>query len=155
MAARAGIAPVMLGTSAVTLAYASAFLPGGVPRWGAWAMVLGIALLFVGLMILGASRRGRSLGVLVWPLAFTFVVLVGCFGAVLLFPPAEAPGAKLWLGLPARTALILYGVGALPALILPLAYARTFRAMTLDSADIERIRAARRAAGPAAPGSES
>ena len=155
MAARAGIAPVMLGTSAVTLAYASAFLPGGAPRWGAWAMVLGIALLFVGLMILGASRRGRPLGVLVWPLAFTFVVLVGCFGAALLLPPAAGPGAKLWLGLPVGTGLILYGVGALPALVLPFVYAATFRGTTLDRADIERIRAARRAAEPDAPGDGS
>jgi len=145
MAARAGMAPVLLGTSAVAVAYASAFLPGGAPGWGAWAMVLGIASLSVGLMMLGASRQGRPLGVLVWPLAFTFVALVGCFGVALALPATEVAGARLWGGLPARTALILYGIGALPALVLPLVYARTFRTMTLDSADIERIRAARRA----------
>lgn len=155
MANRAGMAPVVVGTCAVAVAYASAFLPGGAPAWGAWAMVLGIALLSVGLMLLGASRRGRRLGVLVWPLAFTFVVLVGCFGIALALPPTEAPGARLWGGLPGRVALILYGVGVLPALVLPLIYARTFRSVTLDSADIERIRAARRAAESASPAGES
>jgi hypothetical protein len=38
---------------------------------------------------------------------------------------------------------VLYGVGLLPVLVLPLAYAFTFREMTLDAADLERIRAAR------------
>lgn len=154
MAARIGMAAVGLGTTAVACAYASAFLPGGAPAWGAWSMVLGIALLSVGLMTMGASRKGRSLGVLVWPLAFTFVVIVVSLGFALILPATEAPGARLWGGLPARAALILYGIGVLPAVVLPFAYAWTFRAMTLDSADIERIRAARRAAESAAPGGD-
>ena len=155
MAAPAGITPVVIGTSAVAVAYASAFLPGGAPLWGAGAMVLGIALLSVGLMMLGASRRGRPLGALVWPLAFTFVVLMVGLGASLMLPASEGPGMRLWGGLPPRVALILYGVGVLPAFVLPLAYARTFRAMTLDSTDIERIRAARRDAESALPAPES
>lgn len=155
MPARAGMVPVTVGTAAVAVAYASAFLPGDAPLWAAWVMIVGIALLLVGLMALGAARPGRSLGSLVWPLGFTFVVLVACFGLALGLPATEAPGARLWGGLPIRAALVLYGVGLLPALVLPFVYARTFSAMTLDSADIERIRAARKATELPTPGGEA
>jgi hypothetical protein len=127
------------------VAYAAAFLPGGTPSWAPWSMVLGIALLCTGCIALGAARPGRRLGPMVWALGFTFVVLVGCFGAALALPASEGPGSHLWLGLPIRAALVLYGVGWLPALVLPVVYARGFRELTLDQSDIERIRAARRA----------
>ena len=143
MAARAGLAALVLGTLAAAAAYLSAFLPGAPPLWGALAMVLGIALMSVGSMALGAARSGRPLGRLVWVLAITFLILVLCFGAALLLPRSGDGTAGLWAGLPRRAALVLYGIGVLPALILPLAYALTFRERTLDAADIERIRAAR------------
>jgi|SRR5687768_8253386 len=140
MAAPAGLASVVLGTLAVAAAYLSAFLPGDPPLWGALAMVLGIALTSVGCMALGVARAGRPLGRLGWALAATFAILVLCFGLALLLP---RDGAGLWAGLPRRAALVLYGIGVLPALFLPLAYALTFRERTLDAGDIERIRAAR------------
>lgn len=142
MAARGGLKAVVLGTLAVAAAYASAFVPGGAPRWAAWAMGIGIGLLSVGLLALGAARPGRRLGVLWLPLALTFVILVGGFGLALALPAEEGPATRLWLGLPVRAAIILYGIGILPMLVLPLAYALSFRRMTLDAADIERIRAA-------------
>jgi len=148
MAARAGLAALVLGTLAAGAAYLSAFLPGDPPLWGALAMVLGIALMSVGSMVLGAARSGRPLGRLVWALAITFLILVLCFGLALVLPRGGDPGGALWAGLPRRAALVLYGVGILPALYLPLAYALTFRERTLDADDIERIRAAR--SGPAA-----
>jgi hypothetical protein len=46
----------------------------------------------------------------------------------------------LWLGLPAATAIVVYGVGILPVLVLPLVYAWTFDDRTLSSEDIERIK---------------
>ena len=145
MAARRGLTPVIAGTVAVAVAYGSAFLPGGAPRWAPWFMVAGIALTCVGSMALGAARPGRRLGPMAWALAFAFIVLIGGFGAALLLPASEGPGSRLLLGLPLRAALVIYGVGWLPALLLPVVYARTFRHFTLDETDLERIRAARRA----------
>jgi hypothetical protein len=141
MAARSGLTAVVVGTLAAAAAYASAFLPGGSPRWAPWAMQIGIALLSVGLMALGAARPGRRLGVLWVPLIFTFVVLVVGFGLALALPGDEGTPTRLWGGLPARAAIILYGIGILPMLVLPLAYALTFRQMTLTAEDVERIRA--------------
>ena len=144
MTTRGRLAPVVAGTLAAAAAYGSAFLPGGAPWWAPWAMVAGIALQSVGFMALGAARPGSGLGALWFPLGFTFVVLVLGFGLALALPGGEGPLTPLWAGLPARAALVIYGVGCLPALVLPLAYALSFRRMTLDAAAIERIRAARR-----------
>jgi preprotein translocase subunit SecG len=148
MAARAGLAALVLGTLLAAAAYGSAFLPGEPPLWGALAMVLGIALMSVGSMALGAARSGRPLGRLTWALAATFLILVLCFGLALVLPRKGDDGVSLWAGLPRRAALVLYGVGILPALFLPLAYALTFRERTLDAGDIERIRAARPGQAP-------
>jgi len=143
MITRAGMATVGLGTALVAAAYGSAFLPGGAPRWAAWFMIVGIALLSVGLMFLGAARRGRPLGLLLSALAFTFVVLVAGFGFALVLPATGPAGVRLWGGLPIRAAVVLYGIGLLPGLVLPLVYARTFATLTLDQEDVDRIRAAR------------
>lgn len=147
MAPRRGLSLVIAGTVAVAAAYASAFLPGGAPGWGPWSMVIGIALICTGAMALGAARPGRRLGAMVWALAFVFAVLVGCFGFALAMPATEAPGTPLLLGLPVRAAVVIYGIGWLPAVVLPVVYARTFRLLTLDESDIERIREARRQSG--------
>ncbi len=55
--------------------------------------------------------------------------------------PAEGAGARLLLGLPLRAALVLYGVGLLPIVVLPFAYAVTFDDMTLSEEDLARVRA--------------
>ena len=149
MPARQGLVPVIVGTLAVAAAYGSAFLSGGAPRWAPWSMVVGIALMCTGSMALGAARPGRRLGPMIWSLIFAFVVLVGCFGYALAMPAAEGPGSRLLLGLPVRAAVVIYGVGLLPALVLPAVYARTFRLLTLDESDIERIREARGQREPA------
>ena len=152
MPKRPGVALVMAGTMAIAAAYASVFVAGGSPSWASWAMVAGIALLCVGFMALGAARPGRGLGPLVFPLGFTFVVLVAGFGAALALPAGGDDAARLWGGLPVRAALVIYGVGLLPVLVLPLGYALTFRELTLDAADLERIRAARNSRDDNRPG---
>ena len=138
--------------------YAGAFRAGGAMAWAAWAMAIGIALLMVGLMALGAARgagaTGRTRGMAL-PLAFTFVVLVTCFGCGLALTPGEAVGGARFLGLPLRAAIVLYGIGVLPLLVLPFAYARSFDAQVLREDDLERIAAAvaaRRAGTTPAPG---
>lgn len=142
MTRRFTLLAIVLALSAIGAAYLSAFLPGGVPGWAAWVMAIGIAALMTATMALGAARRGR-LGRLRLPLAATFLILAAGFGAALYLPPLDAAApAVLWLGLPPGAAIILYGIGILPLLVVPVAYALTFDESTLSAADLETLRAA-------------
>jgi hypothetical protein len=160
MAKRLALAVLVLSTLAIAAAYASSFLPGGAPPWAAWVMALGTSAIMVASMALGAARRG-SVGRLGLPFAGVFLILAGGFAAVMLLP-AEAPDAPLYFGLPLRAAIVLLGVGLLPLLFLPLAYALTFEEMTLSEEDLERVRRAARELGaaraaspvPVSPGAE-
>lgn len=142
MAKRSSLAALVLSTLAIAVAYGSAFLPGDPPAWGAWLMALGTATMMVASMALGAVRAGGA-GRLKIPFALTFVILAGGFAAAMLLP-AEAAGAPLYFGLPLRAAVVLIGVGLLPLMVLPLAYALTFDEMTLSDEDLERVRMAAR-----------
>jgi hypothetical protein len=94
-------------------------------------------------MTLGSAREGRGVGRLLLPFAFVWLILAGGFTAALLLPP-EGATPRLFAGLPLGAAIIIYGVGLLPVLALPLAYALTFDDLTLSDADLERVRAARK-----------
>lgn len=135
---------------AIGAAYASAFLPGGAPEWAAWVMAIGTAALLVAIMALGAVRHGR-LGRLWLPFAFVFLVLAGGFCLILALPAADPLDPALWLGLPPRAAVVLYGIGLLPLLVVPIAYALTFDDMTLTEHDLERVRSAMAGRGEPAP----
>jgi hypothetical protein len=148
MARPSALFALLAGTLAIAAAYGSAFLPGDPPAWSPWAMGIGTAVVMVASMALGAARRG-GIGRLKLPFAFTFLVLAGGFCAVLALPP-EAPGAPLFLGLPLRAAIVLLGIGLLPLLVLPVAYALTFDEMTLSEEDLEKVRRAARELRPAA-----
>jgi hypothetical protein len=137
MTQQRAIVATVLSTGSIAVAYGSAFVPGGT-RWGVWCMVLGLATMVVSLMALGAVRRGGGLGRLRLPLAFTFLVIVAGFAAALLLPD-EGAAARLLLGLPVRAALVLYGVGLLPLVVLPLAYALTFDDLTLREEDLAKV----------------
>ncbi len=143
MAKRLALAAVLAGTLMIAAAYGSAFLPGGAPGWAAWSMGFGTAVVMVASMALGAARDGR-IGRLKVPFAMTFLIVAGGFAAVLAMPATEAPGAALVHGLPVRAAIVLLGIGLLPLVVLPIAYALTFEEMTLSDADLERIRRAAR-----------
>ena len=52
-------------------------------------------------------------------------------------PPAGEP---IWLGLPRRAAILIYGIGLLPVFLLPIAYAMTFDRVTLSDADLASFR---------------
>jgi len=136
---------IALGAVLVAAAYGSAFLPGGAPPAAPWLMVGGIALGFVGFMVLGARRHGARLGRLRWVFAGVFALLVLCFSGALLLPASEGPASTLILGLPPRAALVVLGVGVLPALVLPVAYALTFDTQTLRAGDLESIQEAAKA----------
>lgn len=139
MARRLAVAALFTGTLLIGAAYASAFADGGAPPWGAWCMALGVAVMMVAAMLLGAARPGVRLGGLWAVFALTFALIAGCFAAALLLPPDTAASA-LVLGLPRRAAILLYGVGLLPIFLLPVAYAVTFDRVTLSEADLARVR---------------
>lgn len=135
---------ISLAITAIAVAYATAFLPGGAPTWAAWVVGWGTMTLIAALIWLGARRPDGSHRILRGPLVLTWLILVLSLGLVLALP-AEADGASaLVLGLPRRAALVLYGLGLLPALVLPLTYLRTFDHLTLRPDDLARIRALRR-----------
>jgi len=120
--------------------YASAFTRGGAPPWAPWLLATGIPAAICAIMALGAARSEKGLGPPKLPILFAFVVLAGGFCLALALPPSEAKGAALFLGLPLRAAIVVYGVGLLPIVVLPIAYATTFETQTLSEGDIARVR---------------
>ena len=140
---RGAVAAIAVAATAIAAAYASVPLTGGTPAWAPWLFVGGIDLLLLALMVLGVARPGRGIGRLVIPFALTGAILAVGFGALLVLPPADPADPTLWLGLPPRAAVVLYVIGFLPVLVLPLAYALTFDELTLSEADLARARAAR------------
>lgn len=129
------------GISAIAIGYAAAFRRGGAPSWAPWLLALGIPISLGAIMILGAARGKKGIGPLKLPFFFVVAVLAIGFCAALALPATESPLSKLWLGLPARAAVVIYGIGLLPIVVLPVAYALTFETQTLSAEDLERVRA--------------
>lgn len=138
---RAALVALFLGLSAIGSGYAAAFSRGGTPAWAAWLLALGIPVALGAIMVLGAARGRSGIGPLKFPFVFVIAVLVIGFGAALALPATEGPLSTLWLGLPMRAAIVIYGVGLLPVIVLPVAYALTFETQTLNAEDVERVRA--------------
>jgi hypothetical protein len=136
----AALLALLVGVLAIAIGYAAAFLRGGAPAWAPWLLALGIPTTLGAIMILGAARGRAGIGPLKYPFAFVIVVLAVGFCAALALPATESPLSRLWLGLPARAAIVVYGIGLLPIIVLPVAYALTFEAQTLSAEDVERVR---------------
>jgi hypothetical protein len=130
---------IFVSALAVMVAYLSAFLPGGSPTWAAWLFMAGTSVMMVATMALGAARNG-SIGKLWIPFALVLVILFAGFGTVLALPPADPSDPTLWLGLPPRAAIVLFGIGFLPLFLVPVSYAWTFSEQTLAPGDLDRIR---------------
>ena len=126
----------------VAIAYAAMFVTATPPTWAAVSLAIGANGVIMSLMALGAVRRGTIPRSLVWTFIGLFVLCAGCFVVALLLPAQEGAGGPLFLGLPIRTAIVLYGVGVVPIAILPFAYAFTFESSTLNDEDLVRVRAA-------------
>jgi hypothetical protein len=141
---RAALIALFVAITAIAAGYAAAFSKSGTPSWAPWLLAAGIPVALGAIMILGAARGREGIGALKVPFAFVVIVLIIGFGAALALPATEGPLSKLWLGLPARAAIVIYGVGLLPIIVLPVAYALTFETQTLSAEDVERIRAVRR-----------
>jgi hypothetical protein len=139
------LAALVAGILAIASGYGAAFLPGGTPAWAPWLLALGIPIALGAIMILGAARGRMGIGPLKYPFAFVVATLAVGFGAALALPATEGPLSQLWLGLPARAAIVIYGIGLLPIIVLPVAYALTFKSQTLNAEDVERVRALGRA----------
>ncbi|MFL5469181.1 MAG: hypothetical protein ACJ77T_11940 [Gemmatimonadaceae bacterium] len=137
---RVALGALFLGIAAIAVGYLGAFTRGGAPPWAPWLLAVGIPVTLGGIMILGAARGRGGIGPLRFPFAFVIAVLVIGFGAALALPATEGPLSKLWLGLPARAAIVIYGVGLLPIFVLPVAYALTFETQTLNAEDVEKVR---------------
>jgi hypothetical protein len=129
-----------LGVLAIGLAYGLAFLPGQAAALAPWLMVAGIVALLLSLILLGVRRPGRSLArAVLMGMVFLLLAVGGGFAAALALP-GEGAGSPLWLGLPRRVALLVYGIGLLPALVLPLCYALSFDSAVLNQADLDKLR---------------
>ena len=141
MTRTAALAALCAAIAAIAVGYAAAFSQSGTPAWAPWLLALGIPISLGAIMILGATRGDKGIGPLKLPFLFVVAVLVVGFGAALALPATESPMSKLWLGLPARAAVVIYGIGLLPIVVLPIAYALTFDTQTLSADDVERVRA--------------
>lgn len=142
MPTRLALTALFLSCTAIAGAYLLAFLPGGAPSWAPWGLAMGSAGALSSMMALGAVRGGRIRPVPLLASVLTFAVVATAFATALLLPANEGPGAPLFLGLPVRAAVVLYGVGLVPILFLPWMYASSFDADTLSDADLERVRRA-------------
>ncbi|HEX3534703.1 MAG TPA: hypothetical protein VHT23_10815 [Gemmatimonadaceae bacterium] len=137
----AALAALCAAIVTIAVGYAAAFSHGGTPVWAPWLLALGIPISLGAIMILGATRGDQGIGPLKLPFLFVVAVLMVGFGAALALPATQSPMSKLWLGLPARAAVVIYGIGLLPIVVLPVAYALTFDTQTLSADDVERVRA--------------
>lgn len=126
MPTRAGIALFASGTIAIAIAYGATMLSGSAPAWAPWLVAFGGSATSVGLFVIGAASRGAVSPAVGLMLLALFLVLFGSFSAALALPASEGAGGRLVLGLPLRLAIVFYGVGFLPLLGLPVAFALTF-----------------------------
>jgi hypothetical protein len=131
---------ITLAMCAIAIAYGSAFMPNGAPVWAPWLLALGIPSALGGIMVLGAARERGGVGRLAIPFAFVIVTLTVGFCLALGLPANEGPESTLYLGLPLRAAIVVYGIGLLPIVVLPVAYALTFETQTLNAEDVERVK---------------
>ena len=140
MVRRSAIATLFASIVAIAISYGAAFSKSGTPAWSPWLIAIAVPISLVAIMILGAARGGGGIGRLKVPFAFVAFTLIIGFLAALALPATEGPMSKLWLGLPLRAAIVIYGIGLLPIFVLPVAYALTFETQTLNAQDVERVR---------------
>lgn len=134
--------PVAAGL--VAISYALALVPAWAETLAPILLALGTAATLASTLALAVHREGR-IGILWLPVLFIVLVVGGGLVALVLMPPTDPGDPTLFFGLPPRAALLLYGVGLLPTLVVPVTYAATFERLTLSPADLERVREAARA----------
>src|SRR3982074_920995 len=106
----AALTALCIAILCIAIGYAAAFSQGGTPVWAPWLLALGIPVSLGAIMILGAARGRSGIGPLKRPFLFVVAVLAIGFCAALALPATESPLSKLWLGLPARRAIVIYSI---------------------------------------------
>ena len=139
-ARRTAVVILFLSIAAIAIAYGAALVTSGVSTWAPWIAAIAIPVALTAIMVLGAVRGDKGIGSLAIPFGLVALILVVGFLAALILPATESPTSSLWLGLPARAAIVIYGIGVLPIIVLPVAYALTFETQTLTADDVERVR---------------
>jgi hypothetical protein len=114
-----------LGAVAIGAAYAATIGAGGAHAWASWFLAFGCAACSVALFVLGAASRGPVRPLISWLLVALFVVIFGSFGAALSMQAPVGTSESLVLGLPLRLALVFYGIGVLPLIVMPIVFAMT------------------------------
>jgi len=137
---RAAVVVLFVSIAAMALAYAEALVTKGASTSAPWIAAIAVPIALTAIMILGAVRGDKDIGRLRIPFVFVALILIVGFLAALMLPASESPTSSLWLGLPARAAIVIYGIGMLPIIVLPVAYALTFETQTLNAEDVERVR---------------
>jgi hypothetical protein len=125
---------------ALALSLALACAAAGIAGWAGAPVWLGTASLAVIVLALAFGWKPGLSGGVIWSLTGIFVLFSGLI-AVMIFLDDPAGPPRLWLGLPAPTALLVYGVwplGVLPSLL----YAFRFRDTVLAEDRLERFLAA-------------
>lgn len=133
---------IVASTVLLATAYALSFLPDAAPILAPALLAIGTGVLASTLML--AAERNGKLGVLWVPITFILVIVAGGLVALLLLPATDVADPTLFFGLPPRAALLMYGVGLLPTLVVPVAYALTFDSLTLRPGDLGQVRDAGR-----------
>jgi ABC-type Na+ efflux pump permease subunit len=137
----------VLALVGVALAYGSAFLGPQAADGGAVLLAVAMPVSLLALAVLGAWRDDRPSWLFLAAVSVAGVAVAGALLAAWRLP-ADAATDRLWLGLPRRAALLVYGVCGVPLVLLPLAYAATFPKTALTDADVARVRAAARSREP-------
>lgn len=137
---RAAVVVLFVSIAAMALAYAEALVTKGASTSAPWIAAIAVPIALTAIMILGAVRGDKDIGRLRIPFVFVALILIIGFLSALMLPASESPTSSLWLGLPARAAIVIYGIGVLPIIVLPVAYALTFETQTLNAEDVERVR---------------
>lgn len=110
---------------------------------GGWLTAVLVAALPLALIALGlAGGRGRPPQGSLRLLVGLALLLVGGLVATLLLARPAVSGSRVWFGgLPASTAVLVYGVGLAALVLTSWAYAALFPRSGLQREDLERLRA--------------
>ena len=121
MPIRISVFILTLGALTVLGAYALSF--GSPNALAPWLLAAGATLVLTGLGLLGAGEYAPRLSAAV--LVCCALTFAGFATALMLKP--HAVGGPLLFGLPRATTLMLLLTGAVPLVLLPLAYAAVFK----------------------------
>lgn len=118
------IVPVVIG-SIITAAAYLLISPG--------LLIAGICILLPSLLWLALRKRGIVMAILL-----ALVLAIGLGGALVL--GSESADAPLILGLPRRAALLIYGIGLLPGLVLGILFAIGFDRLVVSPERLAELR---------------